>query len=202
MPSRSQSGSISRSTSRRTRLYWSWIVASGSPTRRARSDCVLQLGRLERWEPGPADLPFPHERRERTERLLQRRLTVELVVLVDVDPVGAETPQRLVERPADVGLGAARQLALEEPERPPLRCAVERLPAPLRGDHDLVPSRAERLAEEAFAVHLPVQISGVEEVHAQVERCRDDLPRLGEADPQAEGIATEAQHRDLRPAVT
>ena len=161
--------------------------------------CLLQLRRLEGRETAPADLALAHQRGERRERLVQRRLAVERVVLVDVDPIRAESSQRFVQCPADVRLGSARRIALAETHAASLRRTLERRPAPLRRDHHLVAPRTERLSQIPLAVGPAVQVGRVEKRHPQLECGGDDVLRLGESDPQPEAVATETEHRNLRP---
>ena len=73
-----------------------------------RRDCVLQLRDVECRQPDESDLAGADLFEEGVERLLERRLLVEEVVLVDVDPIGSESSQRFVESPADIPAGPPR----------------------------------------------------------------------------------------------
>ena len=104
--------------------------------------------------------------------------------LVEVDALDAETRERLLTRPAQVLARAARQVG-----------RVVHLLAPLRRDHHV--ASAQRSAEVLLALPLSVDVGGVEERHARVERRVDDLLRRRCVEPRAEVVAAEADDRDL-----
>ena len=127
-----------------------------------------------------------HELVERAERLLDRRHAVGTVVLVEVDPVGLQPPQRCLDRLADVGARTAGGLAVAEvvPE--------------LRREHDLVAPAGERAADDLLAAApVAVDVRGVEERDARVERGVDHRARSLLVDPAAEVVAAEADDGHL-----
>ncbi len=94
------------------------------------------------------------------------RLLVGHVQLVEVDVVGAEPGQAVLDGRAHVG-GAT----------PPLVTLVGC--AELGGQHDLVAPRPERGAEVRLALGAAVDVGGVEEGDAGIERGADDGSGLG-----------------------
>ena len=98
---------------------------------------------------------------QRLERLLDRRVVVPAVDLVQVDVVGAEPAQ------AGVDLGHDRLARQPGAVRARAHPAVD-----LGGDHDFVAPRevGQRTADDLLAGAVRVDVGGVEEVDAQVER--------------------------------
>ena len=133
---------------------------------------------------------------ERLERLLDRRLGVEAMDLVEVDVVDAEAPQRAVDRVEDV---LARQAA-----------AVRVVGAPGRTPWWRArPRRARAMSLQRPAHHLlahaaRVHVGGVEEVDAVLERALDEgaARRLVQhprpPGRRAVGHGAEAEPRDLQ----
>ena len=73
----------------------------------------------------------------------------------------------------------------------------------LGGQHDLVAPAAEHLAEELLAgAGAAVDVGGVEEGDALVERGVDDGAGAFEVDAAAEVVAAEADDRDVQPRVS
>ncbi len=142
---------------------------------------VRDLRGLEVRGADVAHLPLAHELVERAERLLERRDAVVAVVLVEVDPFGAQTPERGLDRPAH-RLGRAAVVVAE-----------------LRGQHHALSPAFEDLAEVLLALPVTVDVGRVEEGHARVERRLDDGARARAVDAPAEVVAAEADDRDLRP---
>ena len=137
--------------------------------------------------PDVAHLPFAHELVERAERLLERRDAVGGVVLVEVDHVGSQALQRAFDRLADVLAGTARL------------GAVAHVAAELRREEDPIAPALERFPEERLAAALiAVDVRGVEERHARVQRGVDDCTRPVEIDTAAEVVAAETDDRDVR----
>ena len=97
--------------------------------------------------------------------LLQRCRVVIAVNLVEVDVVGAEPPQAVVDLGHDRLAGQA----------PPVRPRPHRV-AQLGGNHDVVAVRevTERAAEDLLAGAVRVQVGGVEEVDASLEGMLDE----------------------------
>ena len=123
-----------------------------------------------------ADLALPDEVVVRREGLLQRRVRVGVVGVVEVDVVGLQAAQARLDLTDDV---AARQAAVVDvgPDDP----------VGLGGDHHLVAAAAEGAAEDllgGFAVgggrgagpvedrHVAVHVGGVDEVDAEVDALR------------------------------
>ena len=107
--------------------------------------------------------------------------------LVEVDAVGAQPAQAVLERAPHVfGPGAAPLLVDRHAE--------------LGGEHDLIPAPGERLAEILLALGAAVDVGGVEEVDAGVERRVDDARRGRGVEAAAEVVAAEPDHRDLERA--
>ena len=101
-----------------------------------------------------------HEVVEGAQRLLERRLVVEAVRLVEVDVVGLQPLQRRVAALHDV---LARQAAV----------VLARAGRPVHLGEDLealAPGALERLAEDRLGLGLRVHVSGVERRDADVER--------------------------------
>ena len=115
-----------------------------------------------------ADLALVHEVAERRQRLLDVRARIEAVHLVEVDPVGAQPPQRVLDRADD----PAARVAL-------LVGVLAHRVVELGGEDDVVAAAAgERLADDLLGLALPVDVGGVDEVDPGVERRVDDPDRL------------------------
>ena len=116
----------------------------------------------ERRRADVADLALVDEIGERAERLVDVGVRVGAMQLVEVDPVGAEPPQRvldLVDDPAARGAAAVGVVAHRHPE--------------LRRQHDVVAAAAgECLADDLLRLAGGVDVGGVDEVDAGVERAR------------------------------
>ena len=113
-----RSGTTSASMTRHSMLYCGWLETSGMCSSRAsawpRADLLgppLRDADVER-------LAGVHDVGERLHRLLQRRLVVVAVRLVEVDVVGAEPAQRAVDRLQDVLAGQAVVVVPAGPGRP------------------------------------------------------------------------------------
>jgi hypothetical protein len=78
------------------------------------------------------------------------------VLVEQVDPVGPQPLQHLLDHLADV-IGLAVQ--------PPGRGELE---PELRGENDLVTDRGEGLTDEGFVGERPVRLGSVEECHSQI----------------------------------
>ena len=101
---------------------------------------------------------------DRAGDLLDRHVGVDPVLVVQVDRVDPEPPQRAVDGAGDV-VGA---------QHPAAGLAVDRVDVlgELGGDHDLVGERGERLADELLVGVRPVDLGGVEERDAEVDGAR------------------------------
>ena len=96
---------------------------------------------------------------------------VDAVLVVEVDVIDAEPLQARVARAAHV-LGLAVDAAVARA----VRVAHD---AELRGEDDLVAAIADRPADELLVRERAVDVGGVEEVDAELERAMDRRDRLG-----------------------
>ena len=139
---------------------------------------AVEVGQVERL----AELPGEHRRGadvaglarlhdvvQGLQRLLDRRLVVPAVDLVQVDVVGAEPPEARVD---------LRQDRL--PRQAPAVRALPRREEHLGRDHHLVPPGevAERPAEDLLARAVGVGVRGVEEVDPELQGAGEERPAL------------------------
>jgi len=140
-------------------LYCGWFETRGIRSSRA-SACAARIS-------SAADvvrLAGVHDVGERPHRLLERRLVVEAVRLVDVDVVGAEPRERAVDRLHDV---LARQAAV-------VVLAGAGRPVDLGEDLEaLAALTLQRLAEHRLRLGVGVDVGGVEGRDALVQRLPD-----------------------------
>ena len=186
MPSSRQSGSISSSASRSSRLYSFWSAANrSSPSAAASRSCArVEVRHAER-----ADLPLVGQLAERADGLGERGHAVRLVVVEEVDPVGPQARERGLDRAAGIRARTAR-----------LAGVAAHRHAELGREHDAVAAALEHLADEPLGRAVAaVDVRGVEERDAGVERRVDHGAGPGEVQPAAEVVAAEAdgRHREL-----
>ena len=185
-PSRSHVGSSSSSASRDEPRVLALLGDVGHAELPRDPRCLLERGRLVVRRADGEDLALVDELLQRTERLVERRPLVLLVVLVEVDVVGLQALQRCVESAADEVAGAVL-----------LVVGVEH-GAPLRREHDLVAPPLQHLAEDRLAAAaVAVDVGRVEEAHPHLERRVDDRPRRVGIDPTPEVVAAEPDDGDL-----
>ena len=146
------------------------LVLDGDDLRHAQR--LLELVEVAVGEADPADLALVLELLERADGLGVGHVRVGAVVLVEVDPVGAERLQRRLAGLADV-LGAAVDLPR----------AARTDVAGLGGDDHVVVAALQRLGDQPLVVAdlvfvLAVGVGGVDQVHAGVERGVDRADRL------------------------
>ena len=154
------------------------VAAAGDRLRTAQRGGRIVRGAVR------ADASLLDELVERADRLLERRVGVLFVMLVEVDHVGLQALERRVERAQDVVARAATGRA------------VAHLLAELRRQHDLVAPAVEHAADDRLAAAgLPVDVGRVEERDAHLERRVDHGARRVFVDPAAEVVAAEADHR-------
>ena len=115
-------------------------------------------------------LPSLHQLGERADGVLDRRVRVDAVLVVQVDVVGAEPPQRALDRGADVGRAAVEA---------PRAAAGVGDEAELGRQHDLVAAALHGPADELLVGVGAVDLGGVDEGDAEVERPVDGADRLG-----------------------
>ncbi|GAA1728738.1 hypothetical protein GCM10009809_25410 [Isoptericola hypogeus] len=130
---------------------------------------------------------------DRAGDVLDGHVGVDAVLVEQVDPVGAQSPQRRVRDASDL-LGPAVEAAL-----PALDVEAE-----LRGDDDLVADGLERLAHELLVDVRAVDLGGVDEGHTAVDRPAQDGDHVVTvAGVRAVGLGhahgPEADRRDLEP---
>ena len=125
------------------------------------------LARREGRGADVADLALPHQIRERGQGLLDVGAGVGAVHLVEVDPVGAQPAQRVLDRAHDPAAGVAAAV----------RVLAHRV-VELGGEHDVVAAAREGLADDLLGLPGAVDVGGVDEVDAGVERRVDDPDRL------------------------
>jgi hypothetical protein len=145
------------------------------------------LARRERGGAHVADLPLMHEVGERAQRFFDVGVRVGAMDLVEVDPVGVQPPQRILDGAHD-----------PTPRVAPLVRVVTHRVVELGGEDDvLAAAGGERFADDLLGLALPVDVGGVDEVDAGVERRVDDPYRLAVI-----GVAPGAEHHraEAKPA--
>ena len=115
------------------------------------------------------DLALGDEVGERADGLLDRGAGVDPVLVVEVDVVGAEPPQRSLDGGPDVGRAAVHHAGA---------AARVRDQAELGGDHDLVAPTRDGAADELLAVEGAVDLCGVDVGDPEVEGAVDGADRL------------------------
>jgi hypothetical protein len=136
------------------------------------------------------DLAGPDEVVESGHRLLDGRLPVGEVDLVEVDTVGAE--------PSEGGLDGLPDVAAGSPGAAVGAEVAVQVAAELGGDDGLVAAAAEGGAEHLFRVAglLAVDVGRIEEVDTQVKGGVDDILRASVVDAAAEVVAADADRGD------
>ena len=150
--------------------------------------------RADLREPDVADVSGLRQLCNRADGLLDRDVRVEPCRPVHVDVVDTQPLERVRQR----SLHGLRARVVPEPA--PVGSALR---AELHADHDLVtvPSR-ERLGDQKLVVAHPIEIAGVEQRDAGVERRvdrRDALGPVGRAVCAGHAHAPQRQARNLRP---
>ena len=157
----------------------------------SRSDrgCALERPRRVVRRAERAHLAFGDELGDDAERLLERRLAILLVMLVEVDVIGAQPAKRRLERRPDIGRRSAAR-----------RSVPHRL-AELGREDDLISASLEEPPDQRLAAaRVAVDVCGVEERDPGVEGGVDHRARAGLVDAPAEVVAAEADDRDLERA--
>jgi hypothetical protein len=116
-----------------------------------------------------ADLALGDELGHRPDRLLDRRVGIDAVLVVEVDVIDAEALQRGI-----AGLAHILRVAAHAEELAVLAAHV----GELRRQHDVVATVGDRLADELLVRERPVHVGGVDEVDAELERAVDRRDRL------------------------
>ena len=187
-PWRSTAGTTSSSTSRRSRLHSICVPQNAArccsaETPAASSICAAATFELARW----STLPARTSSSSASSASLDRTLGVGVVLVVEVDPVGAQPGEAALDRLADPRRERARRIRL-----------AGRPGQELGGDDHLVAPRPERRAEELLRLPLAVHLGRVEVGDPGVERGVDNGGRGGGIEAPAEVVAAEADHRQVR----
>jgi hypothetical protein len=135
-----------------------------------------------------ADLALMDEIGQRAERVVDVGVRVGTMHLVEVDPVGAQAPQRVLDLGDDPAARDAAAVGI-----------VTHRPPELRGQHDVVAPPLQGLADDLLGFAGGVDVRGVDEVDPGVERAVNDAGRVvvvGVA-PGPEHHRAEAELRDL-----
>src|SRR3954470_339611 len=159
MPWRCAVGSTSSSMSRVRIEYGGCSVRKRSRPRSRAIHCASTISAPGvRRGAGVADLAFADEVGQRAERLLNVGVRRRAVDVVEVDVVGAEPTQRvldLVDDPASGATALVGVLAHRHEE--------------LGGEHDIVTAALEGLADDLLRLASRVDVGGVNEVDALVQ---------------------------------
>jgi hypothetical protein len=151
-------------------------------------------------EPEVPDRALLDQLLHRSGHVLDWHVGVDAVLVEQVDAVGPEPPERVLDGAPD-RLGPA-----VEALRPAAGLDTFEIPAELRRDHDLVANGLERLTDELLVRERTVHLRGVEEPDAAIDRGadhRDHLLRVTRrAVAEAHRHAAEAELRDLEVAVS
>ncbi|MNR10705.1 hypothetical protein D3C85_1269690 [compost metagenome] len=155
---------------------------------------LADRGRRRFRQAEEAHLALLHQFGHRPDRLLDRRIGVDAVLIIEVDVIDAEAAQAALDRAAHIGgraVGHSRAVRLAvDPE--------------LGGDESLVATPLQRLAHQDFIGVGAVHLGRVEQGDAQVECAvdhRNGLGLVGAAVKGAHAHAAQTDGRDLR-AVT
>src|SRR5205823_2167518 len=105
----------------------------------------------------------------RADRLLDRRLWVDAMLVVDVDAIGAE--------PLERGVAAGEHVLAIAADPQSLALLVTDV-AELGREHDLVASALDRTADQPLVRERAVDVGGVEEIDPELERPVDRGDRL------------------------
>ncbi len=125
-------------------------------------------------EPDMANLALRDELGHRADGLLDRDVRVDAVLVVEVDVVGVELPERDLDRALDVLSGS-----IEGTQRRHVpRGRVVHPTGELGRDHDVVAAPLDRPADELLVGQRAVQLRRVKEVDPEFEGAVDRLHRL------------------------
>jgi hypothetical protein len=136
------------------------------------------LGRREGRAAEGADLSLADKVGERRERLLDVGRRVGPVDLVQVDPVGPQPPEAVLDLPDDPA-----------PRVAPAIGAVAHREMHLGGEDDLVAPAPQRLPHDLLGLTCGVHIRGVDEIDALIERSVDDADAV-----VVVGVSDRAEH--------
>jgi hypothetical protein len=139
-----------------------------------------------------ADLALADERRHGADRLLDRRLRVHPVLVIEVDDLDAEA--------AKASLAAAPHIVCRALHAHEASIGLAQ-DAELGREHDLVSTAGDGLADELLVVPLPVDIRGVQEADAELDGAMeggDGFTLIARAIELAHAHAAETERRDLQ----
>ena len=125
------------------------------------------VGGGHRGRPDRADLAAVDQVRQRGQRLLDVGVGVRPVDLVEVDVVGLQAAQRVLDLGHDPAPGVA-----------PLVGVIAHRACTLGRQDDVVAASLERLAHDLFGLAAGVRVGGVDEVDPGVQRLVDDADRV------------------------
>jgi hypothetical protein len=147
------------------------------------------LGR-ERRRSEVAHLALPHEIGQRRQRVVEIGVRVRTVHLVEVDVVGAQPAEAVLDGPDDPPAGVALLVGV-----------LAHGPVELGGEHYVVAPTGEGLPDDLLGLTGRVDVRGVDEVDAGIEGPVDDADALlaGTIADAAEHHGAEAQRADLDP---
>jgi hypothetical protein len=144
-----------------------------------------------------ADPAFGDEVGEDADGFLDGRAGIDPVLVVQVDVVRAQPPERPLDGGADVGRAAVGDAGA---------AAGVRDEAELRGHHDLVAAVLDRLADQFLAVERAVDLGGVDVGDAEIQGTADGADGFGVVEAPAAGVGpghghgTQADPGDVQPA--
>jgi hypothetical protein len=148
-------------------------------------------------QPEVFDLAFPDQVPHRPRHVLDRHVRVHAVLVVEVDRLDPEPLQRAFRHPPDV-LGPAVEAAWF-----PVGTELE---PELRGDHHLLPEWLEGFTDELLVRERTVDLGGIEERHAALDRCPDQrdplLPVRCRTIAEAQAHAAEPDRRHFQAAAS
>ena len=135
-----------------------------------------------------AHLALRDERVERAQRFLDRRRRIGTMVIIKIDPIGLQALEARLDRARDVARRAAFELAF-----------VVHRHAEFGDQHDILAAGAERLPQDRLrSAAVAVNVGGVENRDAGIERRVHDVARGRRIEPAAEIIAAEPERRDTQ----
>lgn len=140
-----------------------------------------------------AHLALADQPGHRAHRVLDRRVGVDAVLIVEVDRLDAEPSQARLAGGADVIRAPAHAL-----EGAVLAANV----AELGGENHRVAAIADRTPDQLLVTAYPVHVGGVQKRHAEIDRALNGRDRLGFVGLPIEfghAHATEAQRRYAQP---
>ncbi len=141
--------------------------------------CRSRLGQADM-----ADLALGHQFGEFPDGLLDGRVRVDAVLVVQVDVVGAEPLERPFDSEADIGRSAVRAGPAGVGDEAEFFC----------GQHHLVTAPSDGPADQVLVGEGPVHLGGVEVADAEVERAADGADALF-VDASGAGVEDRHAHR-------